>query len=44
MSGNGGERKKRERVGKDIKNYISQNAKSKVYGEGENEDDPLNSQ
>lgn len=44
LGGTGGERKKRERVGKDIKNYISQNAKTKVYGEGENEDDALNSQ
>lgn len=40
----GGERKKRERVGKDIKNYISQSAKIKVYGEGENEDDPFQNQ
>jgi hypothetical protein len=39
---NGGDRKKRERVGKDIKNYISANSKSKgAYGIGENEDDPF---
>jgi hypothetical protein len=39
MSG-GGERKKRERVGKDIKNYVSASSKFKeLYGGGENEDD-----
>ena len=39
--GGGGERKKRERVGKSISNYVSANSKFKdLYG-GQNDDDPF---
>ena len=44
LAGNTGEKKKRERVGKDIKNYISASSKNKdLYAAGENEDDAFNS-
>jgi hypothetical protein len=40
--GGGGERKKRERVGKNISNYVSANSKFKdLYGGGQNDDDPF---
>jgi hypothetical protein len=37
----GGERKKKERIGKDLKNYISSSAKNKVLylGEGNEDED-----
>jgi hypothetical protein len=40
--GNFSEKKKRERLGKSVANYLSQNAKEKgIYGAGNGDDDPF---
>ncbi len=43
--GNFSEKKKRERLGKSVANYLSQNAKEKgIYGAGNGDDDPFSGQ